>query len=128
GARFGWFDPLPLLDGVRVCFLEKLAHSAEGFAAPVPQLGDSFRDELRCRPALAHARPFHVLILEVAWGLNAELRCVFGVQSLPAAELHYLYTGHAADGRSAEKMIQNIETDVPPCSTHCDEAAIDVGP
>src|SRR5204862_2283720 len=57
--------PLPLLDGVRVCFLDEFAHSAEGFPAPVPEFGDSFRDELRCRLALARARLFHVLILEV---------------------------------------------------------------
>src|SRR5437870_10596618 len=63
GAGFGWFDPLPLLDDVRVCFLDNLAHSAEGFPAPVPEFGDSFRDELRCRLALARARLFHVLIL-----------------------------------------------------------------
>src|SRR2546428_12643781 len=56
--------PLPLLDDVRVCFLDELAHSAEGFPAPVPEFGDSFRDELRCRLALARARLFHVLILE----------------------------------------------------------------
>src|SRR5437773_8720652 len=57
--------PLPLLDDVRVCFLDELAHSAEGFPAPVREFGDSFRDELRCRLALARARLFHVLILEV---------------------------------------------------------------
>src|SRR5207302_1738850 len=57
--------PLPLLDDVRVCFLDELAHSAEGFPAPVPEFGDSSRDELRCRLALARARLFHVLILEV---------------------------------------------------------------
>src|SRR5687767_101556 len=62
-AGFGWFDPLPLLDNVRVCFLNQLAHSAEGFPAPVPEFGDSFRDELRCRLALARARFFHALIL-----------------------------------------------------------------
>ena len=65
GAGFGWFDPLPLLDDVRVCFLDELAHSAEGFPAPVPEFGDSFRDELRCRLALVRARLFHVLIPEV---------------------------------------------------------------
>src|SRR5436190_23480031 len=61
-------------------------------------------------------------------GLNAELLCVLRVQSLPAAELHRLGTNDAADGGSAEKVIQNIETNVPPGSTHRDEAAIDVGP
>src|SRR2546430_4734578 len=64
GAGFCCFDPLPLLDDVRVCFLDELAHSAEGFPAPVPEFGDSFRDELRCRLALARARLFHVPILE----------------------------------------------------------------
>src|SRR6202140_3122161 len=57
--------PLPLLDDVRVCFLDELAHSAEGFPAPVPEFGDSYRDELRCRLALARARRFHVLIPRV---------------------------------------------------------------
>src|SRR5207244_5591065 len=64
-ARTLRFRPLPLLDDVRVCFLDELAHPAERFPAPVPELCDSFRDELRCRPALARARLFHVLILEV---------------------------------------------------------------
>src|SRR2546427_9068746 len=64
-AGVGWFDPLPLLDDVRVCCLDELAHSAEGLPAPVPEFGDSFRDVLRCRLALARARLFHVLILEV---------------------------------------------------------------
>src|SRR2546428_2163991 len=53
--------PLPLLDDVRVCFLDELAHSAESFPTPIPELGDSFRDEVRCRLALARARLFHVL-------------------------------------------------------------------
>jgi hypothetical protein len=35
--------PLPLLDDIRICFLDELAHSAEGFPAPVPEFGDSFR-------------------------------------------------------------------------------------
>ena len=33
-----------------------------------------------------------------------------------------------ADGSSAEKAIQNIETNVPPGSTHGDKAAADIGP
>src|SRR5712675_2114234 len=56
--------PLPFLDDVRVCFLDELAHSAQGFPAPVAKFGDSFRDELRCRLTLARARLFHVLILK----------------------------------------------------------------
>ncbi len=64
-AGFGWFDPLPLLDDVRVCCLNELAHSAEGFPAPVAEFGDSLRDELRCRLALARVRLFHILTLEV---------------------------------------------------------------
>src|SRR5882724_11793358 len=51
--------PLPLLDDVRVCFLDELAHSAEGFPAPAPEFDDSFRDELRRRLALARTRLFH---------------------------------------------------------------------
>src|SRR5208337_3709208 len=66
-------DPLPLLDDVRVCFLDELAHSAEGFPAPVPEFGDSFRDELRCRLALARARLFHVLILAGISDLDSRL-------------------------------------------------------
>src|SRR5579864_330326 len=58
----------------------------------------------------------------------AEQLCVLGVQSLPAAELHALKAGQAADGSSAENTTQNIETNVPPGSTHGDEAAIDAGP
>src|SRR5437016_5372244 len=74
GAGFGWFDPLPLLDDVRVCFLDELAHSAEDFPAPVPEFGDSFRDELRCRLALARAQLFHVLILSSAAPARSEER------------------------------------------------------
>src|SRR5258708_6616330 len=33
----GSAHPLPLLDRVRVGFLDELAHSAEGFPAPVPE-------------------------------------------------------------------------------------------
>src|SRR3954447_11987724 len=61
-------------------------------------------------------------------GLNAELLCVLGVQSLPAAEFHRVRTYDAADGRSAEKAIENIEANVPSGGTHGDEAAINVGP
>jgi len=57
--------PLPLLDDVRVGFLDEPAHSAEGFPRQSPSSAILFRDELRCRLALARARLFHVLILEV---------------------------------------------------------------
>src|SRR4029453_19014952 len=68
--------PLPLLDDVRVCFLDELAHSAEGFPAPVPELGDSLRDELRCRRASARARLLHALVLVPEWlpGQDSNLR------------------------------------------------------
>src|SRR6266478_45265 len=58
---------------------------------------------------------------------NPELLGVLRVQSRPT-ELHRLGADDAADGSSAEKAIQNIETNVPPGSTHCDEAVTDVGP
>src|SRR6266478_4216334 len=57
-----------------------------------------------------------------------ELLCVLRAQPLPTTELHRFGTNDAADGGSAEQVIQNIEADVPPGSTHRDEAAIDVGP
>ena len=59
---------------------------------------------------------------------NAELLGVLGIQPLPTAELHRLATSDAADGTSAEQPIQDIESNVPPGSTHRDEAAIDLGP
>src|SRR6202022_1443671 len=58
---------------------------------------------------------------------NPELLGVLRVQS-PPAELHRLGADHASDGSSAEKVIQNIETNVPSGSAHCDEAGTDVGP
>src|SRR5438046_9973854 len=61
-------------------------------------------------------------------GLNAELLCVLGVQSLPAAELHGLATNHAADGSSAEMVIQYSGTTAPPGYAHRAEAPIDVDP
>src|SRR6266478_9806429 len=57
-----------------------------------------------------------------------ELLCVLRAQPLPTTELHRFGTNDAADGGSAEEVIQNIEANVPPGSTHRDEAAIDVGP
>src|SRR5207302_9742195 len=59
-----------------------------------------------------------------AGGLDAELLCVLGVQSLPAAELHRLATNDAAAGRSAETLIENLETNVPPARTDLAEAAV----
>src|SRR6266481_3912607 len=59
---------------------------------------------------------------------DTELLGVLRVQPLPAAELHRLGANHAANGSSAEKAIQNIETNVPPGSTHGDKAPADVGP
>ncbi len=59
---------------------------------------------------------------------NPELLGVLGVQPLPAAEFHGLGADDAADGSSAEKVIQNIETNVPSGSAHCDEAVTNIGP
>src|SRR6185312_2920726 len=60
----GSAHPLPLFDDVRVCFLDELAHPAQGLPSPVPKFGDPVRDERGCRTALARAGTFHVLILE----------------------------------------------------------------
>src|SRR4249920_3541905 len=59
---------------------------------------------------------------------NTELLGVLRVQSLPAVELHRLTTNDGADGGSAEKAIQNIETNVPARGAPRDEAAIDAMP
>src|SRR6266567_6051717 len=59
---------------------------------------------------------------------HTELLGVLRVQPLPAAELHRVATSDAADGSSAEKVIQNIETNVPARGTPRDEASIDVVP
>jgi hypothetical protein len=50
--------------------------------------------------------------------INAELHCVLGVQSLPAAELHGLDADDASNRLTGEKAIQHIEADVPAGSTH----------
>jgi len=55
---------LSMCDDVRDGLLDERAHPAEGFPAPVPEFGDSFRDELGCRLALVRAQCFHVLILK----------------------------------------------------------------
>src|SRR5882762_2205632 len=60
--------------------------------------------------------------------LRTELLGVLGVQSLPAAELHGLRTNDASNRIPVEQVNQNIETNVPPGSTHCDKAVTDVGP
>ena len=95
GAGFGWFDPLPLLDYVRVCLLDEFAHSVEGFPAPVAEFGDSIRDELRCRLALARVRFFHVLILGVPEMFHMR-RCMTSLGAAPTSNsiplrLHGVY-------------------------------------
>src|SRR5229473_4813804 len=63
-----------------------------------------------------------------AGGLNAELLCVLGVQSLPAAELHGLGADDASNRPTGEKPIQHIEADVPARSAHRYESTVDVVP
>jgi hypothetical protein len=62
------------------------------------------------------------------WRLDTELLCVLSVESLPPAELHGFGADDAAEWSPAEKMVQNIEANVPSGSTHRDKAAIDVVP
>src|ERR1700722_13693953 len=59
---------------------------------------------------------------------DTELLGVLRVQPLPSAELHGLGANRASNRLSAEKVIQNIETNMPPGGTHGDEAVTDVGP
>src|SRR5207237_3389527 len=61
-------------------------------------------------------------------GLDAELLCVLGVQSLPAAELHGLGADDASNGLTGKKPIQHIEADVPARSAHRNESTVDVVP
>src|SRR5882724_6874125 len=61
-------------------------------------------------------------------GRHAELACVLGVQSLPAAELHGLGADDASNGLTGEKPLQHIEADVPARSAHRYEITVDVVP
>src|SRR5437660_10015017 len=61
-------------------------------------------------------------------GLNAELLCVLGVQSLPAAELHGLGAGDASNRLTREEPLKDVEADVPARGAPRDEAASDVVP
>src|ERR1700730_15487365 len=61
-------------------------------------------------------------------GLNAELLCVLGVQSLPAAELHGLGAHDASNRLTREEPLKDVEADVPARGAPRDEAAIDVVP
>src|SRR5262245_40950744 len=62
---YGSAHPLPLLHDVRVCLFDELAHPAQGLPAPVPELGDSFVNQLRCRLALGRTRLFHGFLLKL---------------------------------------------------------------
>src|SRR2546428_655170 len=109
--------PLPLLDDVRVCFLDELAHAAEGFPAPVPEFGDSFRDELRCRLALARARLFHVLILEVPEILYLQLcsRARPGLTPTGGREQVGGCGCPASTGRPRREFLRPTESPPAPC-------------
>ena len=53
-AFFGSAHPLPLLNDVRVGFLNEFAHPAEGFPTPIPEFGDFFEISSDAdRPGLA---------------------------------------------------------------------------
>src|SRR5713226_2111474 len=85
-----------------------------------------------CSPSVTKCDPFDSRFLsrlgQPTGRLNAELPGVLGVQSLPAFELHGIGVDDAADGSSAQKAIQNIESNVPPGGAPRDEAAIDAVP
>src|SRR5215831_20474851 len=61
-------------------------------------------------------------------GLNAELLCVLGVQSLPAAERHGLGADDASNRLIREEPLKDVEADVPARGTPRDKAALDVVP
>src|SRR4030095_15400276 len=60
--------------------------------------------------------------------LDAELPCILGMQTLPAAEFHGVGADDASDGLAGESAIEHIETDVPARGAHGDEIAVDVVP
>ena len=48
-SRIRWLHPLPLFDDIRVCLFDEFAHPAQGFAAPISEFGNPFRDLFRCQ-------------------------------------------------------------------------------
>ena len=75
-----WHSALTIpVDDVRVRLLDELAHSGQGCPAPVPEFGDSFRDQIRCRLALARVRLFHVVNLESSNHLSLARQWRIGV-------------------------------------------------
>jgi hypothetical protein len=61
-------------------------------------------------------------------GLNTELLCVLGVQSLPAVEVHGISADDASNRLARKEPLKDVEADVPARSAPRDEAAIDVVP
>src|SRR6266850_2690611 len=59
---------------------------------------------------------------------NAELLCVLGCQSLPAAEFHGLGADDASNRLTREEPLKDVEADMPARGAPRDEAAIDVVP
>src|SRR5215510_10483286 len=57
---YGSTHPLPFLYDVRVCLFDERAHPAQGLRAPVPELGDAFVNQRRCRLALGRTRLVHI--------------------------------------------------------------------
>src|SRR5262249_7726796 len=130
--------PLPLFDDLRVSLVYDLAHFREHLAAPVPKFLDLVVDQ--CSGRFRRSGPFHPtapalppfgLGSSIPWvlplshastlraagrptgGLDAELLCVLGVQSLPAAELHCFAADDAANRLTREEPLEDVEADVP---------------
>src|SRR5262245_16992246 len=75
-----------------------------------------------------HQSEDHRLLDRPTGGLNAELLCVLGVQSLPATELHGLGADDASNRLTREEPLKDVEADVPARGAPRDEAALDVVP
>src|SRR5262249_49439042 len=118
--------PLPLFDDLWVRLLDQPAYLGERLPAPVSELLDSLIDHCGARTRLSDVFLHHRTL--PARCLDAELRRVFGVQTLPALELHRLHAGDASDGLAAQQAIEHVEADVPASRAHRDEPAIDLGP
>jgi len=85
------------------------------------QTGEQQEDEREHRQ---EAQPVSIrsrLLSRLRWPagrFNTELLGVLRVQPLPAGELHGLGADHACNGLTGQKLIQNIESNVPSGSTH----------
>src|SRR5919108_6467020 len=94
-AQIRRLHPLHLLEDVRVCLFDELAHPAQSLPPPVPKLDDSFVNQLKCRVALGRTRLFHALLLELPDSSRMPSNGEGGIRTHEAA-----LTAHAISSRA----------------------------